>query len=197
MVVDQAIIPTPYDSTFFTLPGDEESPIHLVGSLVGDTIDETLFWIPSISTLIAGDSVYSHTMHIWLADLLSSELTETWLSTLLFIESLHPDVIIPGHSLHINDFRSKVDLEYTKKYVTYFKDNIQDKGPDAFTPEDIFSKFNRRFPGPLLSETSDTSATLLNITSEQFGKGGLRQTHYVDLTSFNTTELEEWKLGVQ
>lgn len=194
MVVDQAAIPTPYDSSFFALPGDEKYPIHLVSPLVGDTIDETLFWIPSISTLIAGDSVYSHTMHLWLADLLTPAMTEAWLSTLELIKTLHPEKIIPGHSLTTKHFGANIDLEHTKKYVTYFKDHIQSKGLDHFTPKQIFTKLNETFPGPLESETSDTSATLLNITSEQFGRGGTRQVHYVDLTSFNATELEPWKL---
>lgn len=37
------------------LPGDEGAPIELVGLVSVDTIDETLFWIPSTRTLIAGD----------------------------------------------------------------------------------------------------------------------------------------------
>ncbi|KAM0444408.1 hypothetical protein ACHAO4_010161 [Trichoderma viride] len=96
-IVDKAAFPRPYDFTFFTLPGDYTSPIHLISPLVGDTVDETLFWIPFISTLIAGDSVYSHTLHLWLADLLSPALTDAWLSTLDFIEYLKPKKVIAGH----------------------------------------------------------------------------------------------------
>ncbi|KAH7136792.1 metallo-beta-lactamase family protein, partial [Dactylonectria estremocensis] len=194
IVVENVTIPTPYDFTFFALPGDESSPISLVSPLVGDTIDETLFWIPSISTLIAGDAVYSHTMHIWLADLLSPALTEAWLSTLQFVESLKPRKVIPGHSLSNEKFGPHHDLEHTRKYVTYFKNKIESKGQDFFTPEEIYGMINSAFPN-LLSETSQTSALLLNITSEQFGLGGQRQTHYVDLALFNNvTELEGWKI---
>ncbi|CAK1358808.1 unnamed protein product [Cercospora beticola] len=82
IVVSEATIPTPYNFTFFTLPGNEDSPIQLLSPLGGDTIDETLFYIPSIQTLIAGDTVYSHDMHLWLADLLTPALTSSWLSTL-------------------------------------------------------------------------------------------------------------------
>ncbi|KAF5254497.1 hypothetical protein FANTH_755 [Fusarium anthophilum] len=94
VIVDKATIPTSYDYTFFTLPGDYSSPIYLLSLLAGDTVDETLFWIPSISTLIAGDSVYSHTLHLWLADQLSPALTDAWLSTLDFIEHLKPKRVI-------------------------------------------------------------------------------------------------------
>lgn len=193
IVVENVTIPTSYDFSFFTLPGDESTPIHLVSPLVGDTIDQTMFWIPSISTLIAGDAVYSHTMHLWLADLLSPSLTEAWLSTLDFIQSLKPQKIIPGHSL-TKKFGSRIDLEHTQKYVTYFKNKIEAKGEDFFTPQQIYKKINSAFPN-LLSKTSQTSATLLNITSEQFGRGGQRQIHYVDLASFNNaTALEGWRL---
>jgi hypothetical protein len=154
-----------------------------------------MFWIPSISTLIAGDAVYSHTMHLWLADLLSSALTEAWLSTLDFISSLQPQRIIPGHSLSTKQFGSHTDLEHTRNYVRFFKNKIESKGLDFFTPQEIVTKFNCTFPG-LLAGASQTSAVLLNVTSQQFGKGGTRQLHAVDLASFhNATELEGWKIG--
>lgn len=197
-VVDKAAIPTPYDFTFFTLPGDESTPIHLISPLAADTIDETLFWIPSISTLIAGDAVYSHTVHLWLADLLSPALSEAWLSTLDFVESLAPKRIIPGHSLTLKGFGPKVDLKHSRDYVKFFKDEIESKGEDFYTPEEIFDLIDKRFPGLLVSKTSTTSLSLLNITAEHFGRGGVRQVHYIDLAAFNsTTELEGWKLGVK
>ncbi|EEU36314.1 uncharacterized protein NECHADRAFT_7484, partial [Fusarium vanettenii 77-13-4] len=123
-VADKAVIPIPYDFTFFTLPGDESTTIHLISPLVADTIDETLFWIPSISTFIAGDAVYSHTVHLWLADLLSPTLSEAWLSTLHFVESLSPKRIILGHSLTLKGFGPKVDLKHSSDYVKFFKDEI-------------------------------------------------------------------------
>ncbi|KAM5357355.1 hypothetical protein ACJZ2D_016349 [Fusarium nematophilum] len=195
-VVDTPAIPTPYDFTFFTLPGDESDPIHLVSPLVADTIDETLFWIPSISTLIAGDSVYSHTVHLWLADLLSPALTDAWLSTLDFVESLAPKRIIPGHSLTLKGFGPSKDLEHSRRYVQFFKDEIESKGKDFYTPQEIFDLIDASFPGLLASKTSTTSLTLLNLTGEQFGRGGVRRVHYVDLAAYNNaTELEGWKLG--
>ncbi|KAJ8114403.1 hypothetical protein OPT61_g3709 [Boeremia exigua] len=193
-VVDQARIPTPYDFTFFTLPGDEEYPIHLLSPLVADTIDETLFWIPSIKTLIAGDSVYSSGLHVWLADMLSPALTEAWISTLDFIEHLNPDLIVPGHALSVDRFGATRDLKHTRAYVSLFQSEVESKGVDSFSPPEIFHLFDSAFPG-LLNTTSQTSATLLNITSEQFGRGGTRQIHYIDLTSYNSSSgLEDWGL---
>ncbi|KAH7007500.1 beta-lactamase-like protein [Ilyonectria destructans] len=194
-IVDNAAIPIPYDFTFFTLPGDESSPIHLLSPLVGDTIDETLFWIPSISTLIAGDAVYSSTLHLWLADLLSPALTEAWLSTLDFIEQLRPKKIVPGHSLVLGNFGPTVDLEYSRRYIQFFRDEIESKGIDFYTPQEISDKLNAEFPGLLTSNTSLTSATLLNVTSEEFGRGGTRLARTFDLTSYNDVQqLEGWNL---
>ncbi|KAF5013392.1 hypothetical protein FDECE_580 [Fusarium decemcellulare] len=194
-IVDKAAIPTPYDFTFFSLPGDEASPIYLLSPLVTDTIDATLFWIPSISTLIAGDSVYSRTVHLWLADLLSPALTESWLSTLDYVAHLKPHRIIPGHSLSLENFSATRDLQHSRKYVQFFKDQIEAKGPNFFTPQEIFNKFDTAFPG-LLNSESQTSATLLNITSDQFGRGGTRVVHYVDLAAYdNAAVLEGWMLG--
>lgn len=121
-------IPTPLDFTFFTLSSDESSPILLISPLSADTIDETLFWIPSISTLIAGDPVYSHTVYLRLADLLSTALTQAWLSTLDYVEHLNAHRIIPGHSLTIENFGPTKDLEHSRKYVQFFKDEIESKG---------------------------------------------------------------------
>ncbi|KAG7107869.1 hypothetical protein HYQ45_007913 [Verticillium longisporum] len=82
-------------------------------------VDETIFWVPSIRTLIAGDSVYGHDVHLWLADLLTPELTESWLSTPDFIEHLRPKVVVPGHSLSNKKFGPTIDLDFTRKYLRF------------------------------------------------------------------------------
>ncbi|KAL7904908.1 beta-lactamase-like protein [Trichoderma velutinum] len=191
-IVSNTSIPTPYEHTFFTLPGDESTPIELVGLLSGDTVDETLFWIPSSRTLIAGDTVYSHELHIWLADLQTPALTSSWIAGLAFIESMNPETIISGHALSARGSIAPQNLAYSQSYLRFWQKNIEAKGLDFYTPEQIFSKFNSAFPG-LLGNT--VSATLLNITAGQFGKGGTRQYRGVDLTVYNNiTYLEAWKI---
>ncbi|WAO93379.1 hypothetical protein NCS54_01092600 [Fusarium falciforme] len=193
-VVSKAHIPSPYDFSFFTLPGDEATPIHFLSPLVGDTIDETLFWIPSIETLIAGDTVYGHDMHLWLADLLTKSLTDSWLSTLDLIDHLRPKVVIPGHSLSNSKFSHSIDVDHTRAYVRFWQKEIESKGTNHYTPQTIFNKLNSAFPG-LLDLNSSTSAFLLNSTAEQFGHGGTRQIHYVNLASYNNIGLlDEWNV---
>ncbi|UPL02759.1 hypothetical protein LCI18_013693 [Fusarium solani-melongenae] len=190
-ISDEAAIPTPYDFTFFALPGDYSSPIYLISPLAGDTVDETLFWIPSISTLIAGDSVYSHTLHLWLTDQLSPALTDAWLSTLDFIEYLKPKKVIAGHTASLDSLNSKLDLEYSRRYIKFFQHEIQSKGKDFFTPQEIFKKLAKEFPGRL---ESSTSVLLLNISSGELGRGGSKLARTSDPTSYNVKELEAWKL---
>lgn len=193
-IAQQPVIPIPYDFTFFTLPGDESSPVHLLSPLNGDTVDETLFWIPSIGTLIAGDTVFSHDVHVWLADLQTPALTDAWLDTLDYIEYLKPKYIVPGHSVSTTHFGSSIDLSYTRRYLRFWKEEIEPRDSNYFTPREIFDKFNSSFPGPLSGNNTGTAIAILNATAEQYGRGGTRQIEYLDLAAFNSTAaLEEWR----
>lgn len=192
--MQQPVIPTPYDFTFFTLPGDEHSPVYLLSPLNGDTVDETLFWIPSISTLIAGDTVFSHDMHVWLADLQTTALTDAWLDTLDYIEYLEPKRIIPGHSVSTANFGPEIDLSYTRSYLKLWQEVVEPRGNNYFTTQNIFDLFNSTFPGPLSGNNTSTANAILNATAEEYGIGGTRQIEYLDLEAFNSTSsLEEWR----
>jgi len=57
--------PEPYPYTFFLLKGDEQSPICLLGPVQGDSVDHTLFWLPTERTIISGDAVYARSTHAW------------------------------------------------------------------------------------------------------------------------------------
>ncbi|KAG4432548.1 hypothetical protein IFR05_011960 [Cadophora sp. M221] len=195
-IVAAPTVPEPYNFSIITLPGNQDSPIHLINPLVGDTIDETLFWIPSIKTLIAGDSIFASNFHCWLTDLLTPTLTKGWLSTLDLIEDLAPEVIIPGHSVVNSGFGPSRDLEYTRKYVTFFQTEIEAKGVDFFTVPEIVNKFDVAFPGLSQNNVSTTPAVILNFTANEFGRGGNRFKHHVDLKSFqNATGLSGYELG--
>ncbi|KAM6485592.1 beta-lactamase-like protein [Trichoderma sp. SZMC 28011] len=191
-IVSNTSIPTAYDHTFFTLPGNEGEHIELVGLVSGDTVDETLFWIPSTRTLIAGDTVYSHELHIWLADLQTTALTSSWIAGLELIESMKPESIVAGHALSVQGSTAQRNLAYSQSYLKFWQKNIEAKGLDFYTPEQIMDKFNSMFPG-LMGNL--VSATLLNITAGQFGKGGTRQYRGIDLPAYNNaTYLEAWKI---
>jgi len=57
--------PTPFHHSLFVLEGNEQSPVILLGPLQGDSVDHTLFWLPSEKTIICGDAVYARSTHVW------------------------------------------------------------------------------------------------------------------------------------
>ena len=88
--------PEPFYHTFFTLEGDESSPIHLLTPLQGDTVDHTIFWLPReriivagphpyLRILIIGDAVYGRTHPLWLEEAATPALANSWENSLLCI----------------------------------------------------------------------------------------------------------------
>ena len=57
--------PTPFHHSLFVLDGDLDSPVVLLGPLQGDSVDHTLFWLPTERTIICGDAVYARSTHVW------------------------------------------------------------------------------------------------------------------------------------
>jgi glyoxylase-like metal-dependent hydrolase (beta-lactamase superfamily II) len=57
--------PDAYPFSFFVLEGDEGSPVCLLGPVQGDSIDHTLFWMPTERTIVTGDAVYARSTHAW------------------------------------------------------------------------------------------------------------------------------------
>ncbi|KAJ4982586.1 metallo-beta-lactamase domain protein [Stagonosporopsis vannaccii] len=190
-IVQNVTVPTPFPFTFFALPGDHDHPIHLIQPLTGDTVDETIFWLPTSRTLITGDAVYSSKLHLFMADMLTPALTASWISTLDLLAALNPAVVIPGHSLTRNSFKGTGDLRATREYLDFWQREVEAKGVDHYTPQEIYEILQKRFPG----RRGSTSDLMLNITAENFGKGGNRFGHFLDLTIYDSEEaLDGWKL---
>jgi glyoxylase-like metal-dependent hydrolase (beta-lactamase superfamily II) len=187
-------IPSPYDFSFFVLPGDEDEPIHLLNPLTGDTPHHTLFWIPSTGALIAGDAVHGRDTHLWLADFVTPQLTESALSTLNLIDNLQPSIVVPGHSLTNKNFGPSADVEFSREYLRFWQ-TIERQGLDHFTPQEIFRTFDERYPLLLEGNNTSSSTFILNATAEQFGRGGIRQQHMIDLAAFNRTQLDGWRFA--
>ncbi|KAK9239036.1 beta-lactamase-like protein [Lipomyces kononenkoae] len=195
-IVQNTTLPSPYDYSFFALPGDEDSPVYLIGPVTGDTTHSTLFWIPSIGTVIAGDAIFGYNLHMYLSDLVTHALTESWLATLKFTAGLNPFTVIPGHASASENgsFNGVRDLDHSYEYVKFWQEDIESKGPDYFTPSEIFNKFTSRFPD-LLINRSPTAFNRLNITAENFGRGGKRRPPLQPLWTFNNTAaLNGWIL---
>jgi len=65
MVPEQPRKPDVFEHSFFVLDGDEQSPICLLGPVQGDSVDQTLFWLPTEKTIVCGDVIYARSTHVW------------------------------------------------------------------------------------------------------------------------------------
>ena len=158
--------------------------------MTGDAVDETMFWVPSAKTLIAGDTVYGDDYHVFLADLATSALTKSWQRTLDLIKKLKPAVIVPGHTKNNGTIDGLAALAHTRKYLKLWQSKIESHGVDFFTPTEISDILVEAFP----RASNEGSMTILNMSAENFGSGGVRQVHTLPLDTFTDEEaLSGWK----
>lgn len=57
--------PEEFTFSFFLMQGNRESPVVLLGPLQGDSVDHTVFWLPTERTIICGDTIYGRSTHAW------------------------------------------------------------------------------------------------------------------------------------
>lgn len=76
------------------------------------------------------------------------------------------------------NFGSSIDLSYSRRYLNFWKEEIESRDQDYFTIQEILDKFNSAFLGILTGNDTRTSFIILNTTVEQFGQGGTRQIVY-------------------
>ncbi|KAJ3540286.1 hypothetical protein NM208_g417 [Fusarium decemcellulare] len=137
--------PDEYHHSFFVLEGNESSPVILMGPLQGDSVDHTLFWLPSERTIICGDSIYARCSHVWVTEAETPALLAAWRKTIALIEGLNPLTIIPGHLEPGWELDAKADLAHNKKYLDLFEKTIQ-KAAEAPTMDEIYRIFKDAFP---------------------------------------------------
>jgi glyoxylase-like metal-dependent hydrolase (beta-lactamase superfamily II) len=95
-------------------------------------------WIPSIKTVIAGDTVYSG-VHAWTAET-KAEQRKAWIKTLDEIIALAPTTVIAGHK----DPKAKDDaasLEATKAYLTAFDAAVASSKTSAEVQQKVKQKY--------------------------------------------------------
>jgi glyoxylase-like metal-dependent hydrolase (beta-lactamase superfamily II) len=82
------VLPEPLEKPELTLEG-ETFPI--TGGVVGDGPGNSFVWIPSLKTVVAGDTIFDH---VYFG--IPKDKTE-WMKTLGQIEALQPERIVAGH----------------------------------------------------------------------------------------------------
>ena len=99
MLPDSIVTPQPLPSMQLTVDGEK---VEVLPDLTGDVITgvNSVVWIPSISTVLAGDVIFNH-VHAWLG---SSDTTSraAWRASIKRITDLHPKVVVAGHKKDVN-----------------------------------------------------------------------------------------------
>ncbi|EXJ82822.1 hypothetical protein A1O3_06637 [Capronia epimyces CBS 606.96] len=158
--------PEPYPYSFFVLEGDEKSPVCLLGPVQGDSVDHTLFWLPTERTVITGDAVYARSTHAWVEEIETPDILHAWYLTLDLIEALQPTKIIAGHLESGWELDAKADLAYMRSYLDLFSQKIT-YAPKKATVEELYATFKNAFP-----QCDKNLDFFLGHLSNQFGEGG-------------------------
>lgn len=136
--------PTRYPYSFAVLPGNANSPIILLGPVIGDTVDHCMFYLPREKVIVTGDCMYGRTTHVWAAEIETPAFLEAWRNIVDLIEGLDVERIIPGHleSAAGLDLDASADLEHNRKYLDLFATKITyaEKKPKPAEIEEAFKQ---------------------------------------------------------
>ncbi|KAK0125552.1 hypothetical protein ONS96_009388 [Cadophora gregata f. sp. sojae] len=158
--------PDPYPYSFILLDGNESSPIMLLGPVQGDSVDHTLFWLPSERTIVVGDALYGRSTHVWAEEIETPQILHAWQNTLNLVENLSPSKIIVGHPEAGWELNAAADLAHNKKYLSLFQEKIQNANMKPQVKE-IYDTFKEAFP-----QADKNLDFFLGHLSNQFGEGG-------------------------
>lgn len=131
----------------------ERQSLRILGDSDGASPSSRQFiWIPSIRTVIGGHLVYSGE-HVNLADAPSADARAAWLNALARIESLNPDVVIPGH--HSGSGQMNLDaVRFTAGYIRAFdEENLRTRNASG-----LIEAMRTRFPDLRGNGTLELSA---------------------------------------
>lgn len=117
--------------------GDEK--IEITGSVQGDDEYNSYLWIPSLKTVIAGDTVYNGVFP-WTAET-KLENRKAWLKTIAQLSALNPTRVIAGHKTANSDDNPS-SLKFMKEYLTLFNEAV----PASKTAEDLVAKIKAKYP---------------------------------------------------
>lgn len=142
------------------LEGEE---IIILDPMGGDCIEITPLWIPSISTLIASDVIFSD-VHVWIADMRTPERINKWMKSLDDLEKLKAKIIIPGHA-RVNSSFSPASISFTRTYINDFLKVLKETN----NSKDVINEMDRIYPGLPIRICLEYSARILKDKYEWAG----------------------------
>ena len=127
MLPDSIVTPERLPSMQLTVDGEK---VEVIPDLTGDVITSvnSVLWIPSISTVLAGDVIFNH-VHAWLG---SSDTTSraAWRASIKRIAALHPKVVVAGHKKDVGAPDTPDVLDAMDRYLADF-DALRKTSSDA------------------------------------------------------------------
>lgn len=113
-LTDAPVVPEVLKEDTLTLEGEK---LQLVSQVQGDDAHNSYVWIPSVKTLIGGDTLYNG-VHVWTAETKAVN-RKAWLATLDKLEKLKPEVVISGHQTA--DAKNDASaIAFTRDYLKAF-----------------------------------------------------------------------------
>lgn len=102
---------------------------------------KTFIWIPSIKAVAGGTSVFGNTFHLWMADSQTTASRLEWIAVLNKIESLNPEIVIPGHAKKGAEF-NQVSVKYNKDYLKFYEEALK----TIKTSEELIKTLKAKYP---------------------------------------------------
>ena len=129
----------------------EGRDLEVIG-LNGKQPDRSFVWIPSLKAAVGG-VVVADNIHVWMADTQTPQSHKQWLSTLKRIDSLQPEVVVPGHYVGEND-RSVSAVHFTRDYIKAFDEETL-KAKDS---SELIAAMKKRYPDLAEASSLELSA---------------------------------------
>ena len=129
----------------------EGRDLEVIG-LNGKQPDRSFVWIPSLKAVVGG-VVVADNIHVWMADTQTPQSHKQWLSTLKRIDSLQPEVVVPGHYVGEND-RSASAVHFTRDYIKAFDEETL-KAKDS---SELIAAMKKRYPDLAEASSLELSA---------------------------------------
>ena len=117
----------------------EGERIEIFPHCMGDLRYNSLVWIPSIKTVYGSDILFNEA-HPFTCELSKRERA-LWMADIEFIESLKPEVVIPGHQLPGMPFDWST-LKFMREYLIATEEALATKNDEG----SFFLEMCRRFP---------------------------------------------------
>jgi len=135
------VLPEELSTPVLTLEG-EDFPI--TGGLQGDGPGNSFVYIPSLKTVVAGDTVFDHVYF----GVPKDKARQDWMKTLDQIEALKPAMVIPGHEGPGADHAKLINgspaaIEFMKKYIADWDTNVAASKSAA----EMRAKVLQQYPG--------------------------------------------------